>query len=259
MEERLLSVQDVAKFLGISETAVYKLIASGELRCVKLARFYRFKKEWIDELLERESQRKEGFAVRRSKVQYYNTLYQITKTITSTLDLEEALKLIVEQTAKAMNVKACSIRLLEEDKKTLRISAAYGLSEDYLKKGPVEIDKSPIDAEVLKGNIVTIKDATIDPKFQYPAEVQKEGIRSVLCVPLQVKDRIIGVMRIYTAKVHNFTQAEIEFLSALASSAAIAIENAKLYDLLRKNYNRLYNDFMQWYDSWSIAVGTENK
>ncbi|MGB9681535.1 MAG: GAF domain-containing protein [bacterium] len=259
MEEKLLTVEEVAKFLDISETAVYKLIASGELRYVKLARFYRFKKEWIDEFLERESQRKEGFAVRRSKVQYYNTLYQVTKTITSTLELDEVLRLITEQTVKSINVKACSIRLLDEDKKTLRIMAAYGLSEDYLKKGPVEIEKSLIDKEVLEGKVVTIKDATKDAKFQYPEEAEKEGIRSVLCVPLQVKDRIIGVMRVYTSNIHNFTQTEIEFLTALASSAAIAIENAKLYNLLRKNYDRLYNDFMQWYDSWSIAVGTKNK
>lgn len=195
--------------------------------------------------------------MRRSKTQYYNALYQITKTITSTLDLDEVLKLIVENTTKAMEVKACSIRLIDEDKKTLRIVAAYGLSKDYLKKGPVEIDKSPLDAEVLKGNIVKIKDATTDPRFQYPEEAKKEGIRSVLCVPLQLKDRVIGVMRVYTDKTHNFSKGEVDFLTALASSAAIAIENARFYELLRKNYNKLYNDLMQWYDSWSIAVGSK--
>lgn len=195
--------------------------------------------------------------MRRSKAQYYNTLYQITKTVTSTLNLDEVLRLIVENTAKTMGAKACSIRLIDEDKKTLRVVSAYGLSEDYLKKGPVEIDKSLLDAEVLKGNVVKIRDATIDPRFQYPEEAKREGIRSVLCVPLQLKDRIIGVMRVYTDKVHSFSKGEIEFLTALANSAAIAIENAKLYDLLLKNYNKLYNDFMQWYDSWSIAVGSK--
>ncbi len=192
--------------------------------------------------------------MRKSKVQYYNTLYQVTRTITSTLDLNEVLRLIAENTAKTMDMKACSIRLIDEDKKTLRIVSAYGLSEDYIKKGPVEIDKSPLDAEVIKGNIVKIKDAASDPRFQYPEEAKKEGIKSVLCVPLQLKDRIIGVMRVYTEKPHNFTKGEIEFLNALASSAAIAIENARLYDLLRRDYSKLYNDFMQWYDSWSITV-----
>jgi GAF domain-containing protein len=192
--------------------------------------------------------------MRKGKVQYYNTLYQITRTITSTLDLDEVLRLITENTTKTMGVKACSIRLINEDKKTLRIASAYGLSEDYLKKGAVEIDKSLIDAEVLKGNVVKIKDATADPRFQYPEEAKKEGIKSVLCVPLQLKDRIIGVMRVYTDKPHTFTKSEVEFLTALASSAAIAIENARLYDLLRREYSKLYNDFMQWYDSWSIAV-----
>lgn len=192
--------------------------------------------------------------MRRSKAQYYNTLYQVTRTITSTLELDKVLKLITENTTKTMGVKACSIRLIDEDKKTLRIVSAYGLSEDYLKKGPVEIDKSPLDAEVIKGNIVRLKDATTDPRFQYPEEAKKEGIKSVLCVPLQLKDRVIGVMRVYTERPHNFTKIEIEFLTALASSAAIAIENARLYDLLRREYNKLYNDFMQWYDSWSVAV-----
>lgn len=192
--------------------------------------------------------------MRKGKVQYYNTLYQVTRTITSTLDLNEVLRLITENTVKTMGVKACSIRLIDENRKTLRIVSAYGLSEDYIKKGPVEIDKSPLDAEVLKGNIVKIKDATTDKRFQYPEEAKKEGIKSVLCVPLQLKDRIIGVMRVYTDKPHTFTKSEVEFLTALASSAAIAIENARLYDLLRREYSKLYNDFMQWYDSWSVAV-----
>lgn len=167
---------------------------------------------------------------------YYKTktLYEISQAVTSTLNFSEVLNTIVQQATKAMNAKACSIRLLDQEKRQLKIGAAYGLSQEYLSKGTVDLDKSLIDRGALRGKPVSVLDVTKDPGFQYPEEAKKEGIRSVLCVPLIVREQPIGVLRLYTGEIHRFTEEEIEFLSALASQGAVAIENARTYQRLEE-------------------------
>ena len=85
----------------------------------------------------------------------------------------------------ASTPKQASVRLLDRSGQILELAAVHGLSKNYLEKGPVEVAKSPIDRQVLQGQIVQIEDVTEDPRFQYPMEAQQEGIKSVICVPLQ--------------------------------------------------------------------------
>jgi signal transduction histidine kinase len=171
------------------------------------------------------------------------TLYDIAKAVNSTLNFSEVLNTIAQLATKAMNAKACSIRLLDEDRGQLVVRAAYGLSEEYLTKGQVDLDKSLVDRGALRGKPVPILDVTKDPAFQYPEEAKKEGIRSVLCVPLSVREKPIGVLRLYTGEVHRFTDEEIEFLSALASQGAVAIENARTYQQL-EDLEQAKSDFV---------------
>jgi signal transduction histidine kinase len=176
---------------------------------------------------------------------YYRTqtLYDIAKAVTSTLNFTEVLNTIALQATKAMNAKACSIRLLDEERRQLWIGAAYGLSEEYLSKGSVDLDKSLVDRGALRGKPVAVLDVTKDPGFQYPEEARKEGIRSVLCVPLRVREQTIGVLRMYTAGIHRFTDEEIEFLSTLASQGAVAMENARTYQRL-EDLEQAKSDFV---------------
>ncbi|MBM4333179.1 MAG: GAF domain-containing protein [Deltaproteobacteria bacterium] len=176
---------------------------------------------------------------------YYKTqtLYDIAKAATSTLNFTEALNTIAQQATKAMKAKACSIRLLDEERRQLWVGAAYGLSEEYLSKGPVDLDKSLVDRGALRGKAVAVLDVTKDPGFQYPEEARKEGIRSVLCVPLSVREQTIGVLRLYTGEIHRFTEEEIDFLSTLASQGAVAIENARTYQRL-EDLEQAKSDFV---------------
>ena len=176
---------------------------------------------------------------------YYKTqtLYDIAKAVTSTLNFTEVLNTIAQQATKAMNAKACSIRLLDEERRQLWVGAAYGLSEEYLSKGSVDLDKSLVDRGALRGKPVAVLDVSKDPGFQYPEEARKEGIRSVLCLPLNVREQTIGVLRLYTAEIHRFTEEEIEFLSALASQGAVAIENARTYQSL-EDLEQAKSDFV---------------
>jgi signal transduction histidine kinase len=163
----------------------------------------------------------------------YRTLYVIAKKLTSSLAPEEVLNTIVESTAKAMGAKGCSLLLLTPDKKQLIHTISYGLSESYLRKGPVRSDA--VISEVLKGNPVAIQDAAQDPRVQYKEQAIREGIASMLSVPLMPEGEIMGVMRIYTSGQRQFSLEDIEFLSSVANLGAIALGKARMHEALGRD------------------------
>lgn len=156
-------------------------------------------------------------------------LNRVGQAVNATLDLGQVLGLIAESAAQLLMVKASSIRLLDKDGRHLRIAAAHGLSRGYLDKGPVELSRSRLDAEVLAGAVVQVVEASADPRFQYPEEVRREGIHAVLCAPVQAKGRSIGCIRVYAAQPRLFAKEEEDLLRHLADLGAVAIENARTY------------------------------
>jgi signal transduction histidine kinase len=178
-----------------------------------------------------------------SAYQRIQTLYEVTKTVSSTLDLEEVLNLIAQSAVKAMQVKACTIRLLDEGGQMVDTVAAYGLSEQYLTKGPIDVQKSLHTYQTLSGQPVIISDTSQDNRLQYPAEARAEGINSMLCVPLLIKGKAEGVICVYSTEPEHFSQSDAEFLSALAREEAIAIENARTYQALEMA-DRAKSDFV---------------
>ena len=166
-----------------------------------------------------------------TEAEYWKLVYDVAKAVTSSLDIRTVLNSITEKTAKAMGVKACLIRLRAHDEKgeKLEIAAVYGLSDEYFKKGPLYLKTSPIDQDVQKGEVVAISDLRNDPRVHYGEEAAREGIISSASVPLMLKEKSIGVIRVYTSKPHKFDKNELRLLTTLASQAAIAIENARLH------------------------------
>lgn len=167
----------------------------------------------------------------------FQTLYEVARTVNSSLDVMQVLQTIVSSTANALSAKACSLRLLGPDGKHLMFGAVHGLSANYRAKGPVLVANSGIDRLALtSGATVTINDAGSDPLFQYPDQARSEGIVSVLVVPLRVQDQSIGVMRVYSGQPRTFSEAEVALAEAIASLSALAIENGRLYERLHRNY-----------------------
>ncbi len=185
---------------------------------------------------------------------FFEALFQVCKAVTSSLDVAKVLQITCESTARALNAKACSIRLLTPRGDELVLGAAYGLSENYLRKGPVAVSRSPVDQRALAGEIVEIKDASKDPGFQYPEAAAREGIRSVIVVPLPGRNRVIGVLRVYMAEPHEFTEEERRFLMAAADIAALCIENARLYQELQAENERLRADLRDWHSAWGLET-----
>ena len=173
----------------------------------------------------------------RSEKTYYQSLYEAAALVNSARTTESILLSITENVAKALNAKGCSLMLLTPDKKLLIHTAAYGLSDQYVKKGPVSADKSI--SETLEGIPVSVLDVTTDERIQYREQAKNEGLASMLSVPMTLRDDIIGVVRVYTAEPCQFTDDDIHFVGAVANLGAIALENARLYDSLKRDYDAL--------------------
>jgi GAF domain-containing protein len=164
---------------------------------------------------------------------FLTALCSVCQSIISELDYDKALSALVKNAVTCLDAKAGSVRLLDKSGEKLEIAAAYGLSRSYLKKGPVEVARSPIDREAMRGKVVQIKDVTKDKRFQYPRQAKKEGIRSVACLALRCRDRLLGVLRVYTGQERLFEEKEITFIRTLALQGATAIRHAQRYRRLR--------------------------
>jgi signal transduction protein with GAF and PtsI domain len=177
---------------------------------------------------------------------YFKLFRDICKVINSSLNLAEVLNLITDNVVSALDVKACSVFLWDRSKNILEVSATHGLSESYLKKGPIVADKSI--SETLEGKSVFILDTNTDKRIQYPDEANKEGIASILSIPISVKEQIIGVLRIYTAEQRDFDEDEIQFIFGLADMGGIAIDNARMYDHLKADHEKLIAEVHHWFE-----------
>ncbi len=172
------------------------------------------------------------------ETQHLESAYQdATKAISSSLNLNEVLDLIVKSVVNLLGVKGCGVNLLDDARKRLETRVAYGLSDNYLSKGPLDADKSITEA--IKGKTVFIKNVADDTRVQYPQEAQKEGIVSILSIPLKAKDQVIGVLRVYTGEERHFTDKEMDLINKLAEQAGIAVINAKLYQEIKDDYESL--------------------
>ena len=165
--------------------------------------------------------------------QEMESLYNIGQLVNSTLDLDEVLQLIAENTTRLFGAKACFLRLFDRSGKKLSIGASYGLSQAYINKGPVETEKSPVDSEVLKGMTIQVLEVSEDARFQYREEARAEGLRSMLSCPIRVKNRILGVIRVYTGEPHVFSEQEQRLLLNLANLGALALQNAHAFGELQ--------------------------
>jgi GAF domain-containing protein len=168
---------------------------------------------------------------------YLSAFIRITQAISSSLNMEEVLHLIVKSTCETTGSKGCAVLLLNERGGRLEIKSSCGLSDSYIQKGPLAADRSI--SEALNGKPVVIEDATSDPKIQYPQEAKEEGIASIASFPILLREKVIGILRLYTSVPCRFTEDDIDFLSAIALQSGLAIENARMYELIKGDYQKL--------------------
>lgn len=169
--------------------------------------------------------------------EYLSVFQEVTKAVSSTLRASEVLDMIVKKIPEVMNLKASTIRLLDHTGKKLRLAAAYGLSDKYLNRGPVDTEENIIEA--LNEKPVAIYDVTNDKKIQYQKEAAEEGIKSLLTLPVIARGKVLGILRLLTGEPRRFSRQEIDFATSLAEQCGIAIENATMYEKTKKDYDNI--------------------
>jgi PAS domain S-box-containing protein len=167
--------------------------------------------------------------------EYLRVFEEITKAVSSSLDLDEVLDMIVKKIPGVMDLKGATIRLIDPEGRKLKLVASFGLSEKYLNKGPIDAEKNVIDA--LKEKYVSIYDVTTDDRIKYKKEAAEEGLKSMLTLPVVARGKVLGILRLITDNHREFSQQEINFVASLAEQSGIAIENATLYEKTKKDYD----------------------
>ena len=155
---------------------------------------------------------------------FLDLFIQVTRTITSCLDIDEIHDLITRKLVELMDVDAATIRLLDPSRKKLTLKSAFGLSEDYLGRGAIDAETPVFKA--LKGEPIFIENALEDSRIVYKKATEKEGIHAILVIPIPIRGEVQGVLRLLTRKPHIFAQEDIDFAAAIGVQTGISIENA---------------------------------
>jgi len=155
-------------------------------------------------------------------------IYQLTTLVAGEFSLQEVLDKLAESAVKIVGVKACSIRLLDEEADDLKMRSTYGLSEEYRNKGVVSKNDTVIKA-AFAGEAVVLDDMRVDGRVKYKEATIREGIVSQLTVAMQFRGKAVGVLRLYSPRPKRFDEDDISLARAVASQCAVAITNAKLY------------------------------
>ena len=165
---------------------------------------------------------------------YFNRLHRLAGTVAARMEGDRVLEAAAKEIAEAVDVKGCSLLWLNFETQELELLATCGLSRSYLDKGALQMDRSL--PKVMEGETVFVPDAGKDERLQYPEAAGREGIVSILSVPIFVMEKVRGVLRLYTSDQRTFPPDEIEFVKALAEMGGIAILNAKLYETRDNDY-----------------------
>lgn len=164
----------------------------------------------------------------RRRAKALQTLSDVSDTLAQDRYPEEIMQLIVKMTAQMMGSQICSIMILDEKKNQLRIVAAQALDPEYLTKPPVKANGS-LSGRVLRSKKpLAIKDVRKEDTFQYQDLAIKQGLVSLLSVPMMYKNKVLGVLNSYTSQETTFSKDQISFLQSIANQCAAAIENTRL-------------------------------
>jgi two-component system, NtrC family, sensor kinase len=177
------------------------------------------------------------FTEMENQVDFMKAVQELSTLVSSSLDLSAVLDTIVERLPQSLGCKGCSIRLLQSQSNQLELVASYGLSETYLQRGHVENEKN-VEA-ALSGSPVSIFDVRQDDRISYKKNMEEEGIRSLLSVPIKAGRDVIGVLRILSDIPHCFTSSEINFTVTAAEVGGVAIRNAKTYQQITLLFNQI--------------------
>lgn len=166
----------------------------------------------------------------RLRARWSDSLFKVGQTITSTLNLDEALRVITREACELMGGKMASILMLDETREWLDLRASHGAGQAYISKPRLSVAESALGVVVRRRKPLQIPNVQESSHYQNIAVARQEKLVSLLSVPLLFRDQAIGTLSVYTAEPHSFSNEEVNVLAALAQLSGIAIEKARLYE-----------------------------
>ncbi len=179
----------------------------------------------------------------RRQIMELRTLAEVSETLTSPLYLEQILRLLVEMAARVFDAPLCTLMLL--DGAELVLAAVHPDGGHSRPRLALKVGEGIPGLAAQTGQPVMSADLASDPRFHPHELTERANVRSLLSVPLRVRDRTLGVVNCYTARHHKFTQSEVNLLQTLANQTALAIENAGLVvksAMVREMHHRVKNN-----------------
>jgi signal transduction histidine kinase len=186
------------------------------------------------------------------RIGYLERIVKVSQMLNSTLSLEPLLQIIIQSATELTNTEACSIMLVDKNTGELRFAEATGGVTDALRKVTVPLESSIGGYVIRKNRPLLIRDVRGDERWHGGVdEALNFETRSILGVPLTVRDKVIGVLEVINKKTdEGFNEDDIQIASTLSAQASIAIENARLLDELQQAYrdlseiDQIKNDFV---------------
>lgn len=158
---------------------------------------------------------------------YYDTVIKLTTAISQCRDPEEVALITAESVKSAFKAKGCSVFLVDRKTRELGLVASSGLSREYLNKGPIHFMQAIKEAR--DAVPIAIYDVFDDPRIEYPEAARKEGISSLLGVPIISHNQILGALRVYTAEPWEFSFNDITLVQAVALICGMAMDMCRMY------------------------------
>ena len=162
---------------------------------------------------------------------YIKAITDISSAITSEQYLEDILKLIVMVTARVTGVEICSLWLVDESERPvkIRLKATQAIEPEYVRDRALTMEEGVVGFVITHKKPLIVKDVLEESRFKEKEMARKLGLVSMVSVPLQVKDeKVIGVLNCFTSEPHEFSETEVNLIRAVANQAAVAILNTEL-------------------------------
>src|SRR5439155_7847882 len=138
----------------------------------------------------------------RLKARLLESLVSVGQTINSTLNLDEALKVITREATQLMDAKMCSVLLLDEGREWLDLRASFGAGPAYLQKPRLSVEESLLGVVVRRKKPLQVENVQTSTRYQNINEARQESLVSLLSVPLLFTGQVIGALNVYTAQLH---------------------------------------------------------
>ena len=174
-----------------------------------------------------------------------NALLQVSEVITSPQYLDDMLSIVTKMAAQAMSVAVCSLFLIDEHGTHLVLRSAERRESAYQHKESILLGEGIIGSVAKSGKTEYVPIVSAEPRFANSLSAEEQGVKSMLAVPLIVRERVIGVLACYTTVERNFTETELTLFTTLANQTALAIENARLVTnaaIIREMHHRIKNN-----------------